>query len=108
MNAGELRHQIEIQEAAATRNTAGESVTTWTTIATVAAAIRPASSREVMLTQATAAQTTHTITIRYRDRVSAAARVKFGSRIFTIAGVLNVDERDVELRLVCYETGGDQ
>lgn len=49
------------------------------------------------------ASETHKVTIRYRSGVTTQMRVAFGSRTLNINGIINRDERNVELTLMCEE-----
>lgn len=103
MNAGDLRHRITFETPINEENAAGENVPTFVTGETVWAAIRPASARELLQVNGQGHQVTHTITIRYRN-VKSKWRIKYRGRTFQIASIINVDERNIELRLVCHET----
>lgn len=46
---------------------------------------------------------THLVTGPYRSDVTTQARVLFNGRSFSVTGVSNPDERNVELVLVCVE-----
>ena len=103
MRAGDLRHRVTIQAATTVDNAAGEPVPTWADVATVDAAIRPSTPREVAYAQGLAAVTKHTVTIRYRPGVTPKHRLKFCGRVLSIAGVIDVEERNVELQILCSE-----
>lgn len=102
MRAGKLRHKIEIQSVSGSENDFGERVDEWTTDATVSAAIEPLRGSERLLAQQVQANVSHLIIMRYRA-VTSDQRVKFGSRIFDIQAVLNIDERNRETHLACAE-----
>lgn len=104
--AGDLDKRVILEGRATAKNAAGEAVGEWAEIVTVWANIRPASSREILLTGSAASQATLTVTIRYRTGITAKNRVRFGTRILDVSGVINPDERNEELRLLCHETGG--
>lgn len=107
MNAGDLRHRVTIQSQTPTVNAIGERVPgAWTDVTTVYASIRPASAKEVAYYQAIQLETTHAITMRYTPEMKPDRRLKFGTRVFNIAGIVNVDECDIELRVLAYETDG--
>ena len=46
---------------------------------------------------------THVITIPYVPGVTTTARVVFGARHFSIAGVSDIEERQIQLILLCVE-----
>ena len=45
----------------------------------------------------------HRVTIRYRSDVAANMRLLFGSRVFQIVGITNVDERKHTLEISTRE-----
>lgn len=106
MQAGKLRHRVTLQEQAAgspQQLPTGEPDVAWVNVATVWAEVRPLGVRERFLSAQTQPEQTHLVRIRYRAGVNAAMRVLFGTRKFDILGVINVDERNAELRLQCRE-----
>ena len=101
--SGIFRHSVELQAATSTPNGMGGFVDTWATQATVRAAIWPTSATEQKKAGAQTMVATHTIRIRYYPGVSASWRVKFGDRYFSIASIVNRDEKNVQVDLVCRE-----
>jgi SPP1 family predicted phage head-tail adaptor len=91
--AGALCQRIELQYPVETRDSMGGIVRTWTTSATVWAQVSPMTSREVVASGQVEGRTSHFIKIRHYSALRQSWRVKYGSRIFNIAGVRNVDER---------------
>ena len=75
----------------------------WADTATVWARIEPLSGRERLAAQRIEDTVTHRVTIRYRSGVSARQRIAFGVRVFNIRAVLDVDERNEWLELLCEE-----
>lgn len=103
MEAGKLRHLVQLQANTPTQNTLGEPSDSWATIANIYAAIRPMAGQELMLAQQVIAKASHQITVRNYPGLSAENRIKFGTRIFDINSVNNVDERNREMILLCSE-----
>lgn len=103
MEAGKLRHRITFQNQANSHDSYGQPLLTWSDVATVWAEIKPLSGKESVKADALIESTTHEINIRYRSGINASLRVKFGSRYFDIQSVLNHDERNVMLTLLCVE-----
>lgn len=99
MRAGRLRHYITIQTVTITND-----VESWAdTHANVPASIEPLRGREFWESQTVSAETAYRVTIRYRSGVLPTMRVKWGTRIFRINAVLNIEERNRELHLMCVE-----
>jgi SPP1 family predicted phage head-tail adaptor len=98
MKAGKNRKRIEIQAIGTTRGAAGEVVDTWTTETggTLWASIEPMSGRELFTAQQINAEITHKIRLRYYAGLTPAKRILFGTRVFNILYVMNIEERNVE------------
>lgn len=106
MRAGKLRHRVTIQSPPSTRNEYGEEEQDsddWTTFARVWAAVIPLSGRELWNAQQVQGDVTHRVEIRYLQGINPKMRVKFGERFLNIASVMNLDERNVEMHLMCME-----
>jgi len=103
MEAGKLRHRVTIQQATATRDTIGVPEDTWSTLATVWAAVEPLTGREFVEAFRTNAELTHRVRIRYRSDVTAKMRVLESSRHYDIVAVLDVKGEMRELHLMCRE-----
>ena len=103
MRVGRLRHRVELQEATETRGDYGDVTREWSTIATRWAGIEPMSGREIMQADQVNAKLSHRVRMRYDADVTPAKRLKFGSRIFDISSVINRDEKNAELEVLCSE-----
>ncbi len=101
MRAGELRTRGTLQRAS-DGSKWGESVT-WSDYATVWMEIDPVRGREYSEGRKEQAELTHMITIRYVSGVRPDMRLSAEGRIFKIASVINVEERNRELLLRCTE-----
>jgi SPP1 family predicted phage head-tail adaptor len=69
------------------------------------AEIKPANARDLeRVTTGTSMSTaTHLVTIPYHSGVTTQTRLTFGTRIFQVNGVVNPEERNIELILTCEE-----
>jgi SPP1 family predicted phage head-tail adaptor len=76
----------------------------WSTLATVRAAIWPKKMVEQVEAGKRTATVTHQIRVRYLDGIDEECRVVFGDRVFEVISVLNVEERNRTLDLMCEET----
>jgi SPP1 family predicted phage head-tail adaptor len=99
VNAGELRHRITLQSPMTGQNDYGEHLTGWTDVAVVWASVVDVSGREFLAAAATQNAVQTKITIRHRDGVVAAMRVRHGAAVYNIEAVLGQDRR--ELLLMC-------
>ena len=100
---GKLRHRIGIQTSSDTQNAYGEIEKAWTTAKTVWASVEPLTGRELFQAQQVVATASHRVRIRYDSTVTETSRVLFGSRIFDINAIMNRDERNAEIELLCTE-----
>lgn len=102
-DAGKLRNSITIQKDTPTRDGYGAEVASWSTHASRWAWIQPLNGSEKYVSQQIQAITTHQITIRFATGVLPKMRVLFGTRVFDIVQVLDLEEKGTELKLVCKE-----
>jgi SPP1 family predicted phage head-tail adaptor len=101
-----LRHQVQIQQLIEVSDTFGGAGTQqWQTVpgGLVWGAVEPASVREYITAQQMAAEATTTIRIRYHPGITPKMRVLYGTRTYDIQGIIDVDERHIEMRLICIE-----
>lgn len=108
---GELRHSIQIQQQTATQSASGAPRQDWSKVLSTRAKISTASSREVYQAAQFTEQVTHVVTIRWPGAsvaIQGGMQVLFGSRVFKIQAVENVEERNRVLRLRCLEINGVQ
>lgn len=103
MRAGELRHRVTIQQPVESRNSFGEVTVTWQDVATVWAAIEPLRGREFWEARQTVAEMDVRIRIRYRSGITPKMRVVWGSKVYDIESVIDVESRRKELHLMCRE-----
>lgn len=105
--AGRLNRRIELQEPdAVTQDALGELQDTFTTKATVWAAIdvpKGQGQAEIFQADKITSQVTHRILIRFRTDVTALWRVKLGTRFWKILQVQNPKDGRRELTLVATE-----
>jgi len=103
MKIGKLRNKITIQKPIETTNDEGEIIQTWEEFATVWAEINPLIGREYWASKQTTSEVTGKIRIRYIAGITPKMRVKFGERIFNIEGLINPDEKNIEIILFVNE-----
>jgi SPP1 family predicted phage head-tail adaptor len=109
VKAEKLNKRVVIESASMVANAAGELVETWpptagATVATVWAQISPLNAREAQdQANRMEARTTHKAWIRYLAGVNSGMRLKWGSRVFAIAEVIDPEERHEMLALLCTE-----
>jgi SPP1 family predicted phage head-tail adaptor len=104
MNTGRLNKRVVIEKPTdGDADAYGEKAVTWSTLATVWAGVMPQGTREFYRAQQVHPEISQLLTIRYRDDVTPAMRVRFGSRYLYIEGVTNIDEANHEMQLICTE-----
>lgn len=108
VGAGDMRRWLTIQQPAASQNARGEEVPAWTTFATVWGAIVPASGREMLTAQQIQAVVTHKITIRYLAGLDPSMRVLYNGRYFDIQAVIDINEQQRQMELLCFERVDEQ
>lgn len=105
MDAGKLRHYVELQRRTTTLDRHGDQVQEWATIGRAWASIEQLSGREFMA--ATQAMSDITVRIRIRARLDLALtpkdRVRYGARTFDIRHIADWGDRGVEHQLLCVE-----
>lgn len=102
MIIGKLRKRIAIQSNGEVADSYGQLTKTWTTLDTRYAAVEPLQGRELLQAQQVDSLITHKISMRYYA-ANTKMRVLYGSRIFNITSVINVDERNLYTVLMCQE-----
>ena len=105
MRAGKLRHSVVIeQDDGAGRGTMGSHVENWTMFATRRASISPLQGRERYEAHALEATVDHEIRMRYLSGLEPKKfRILFGTRVFDISAIIDPEERNREMVLLCEE-----
>lgn len=103
MQSGLLRQRLTIQQPSMAQDSYGQTLNTWTDVATVWGEIVPISGREMVIANAMQDSKTHSITIRYISGITPKMRIKYGTRLFDIQSVLDENERHRTLNLSCIE-----
>lgn len=103
MKAAALRHRVSLQSSEDSADGGGGSTTVWSEVATLWASIEPLKGVERVAAQQIETRLTHRVRLRHRLGVTTAMRIQFGSRIFNIHAVINPQERNRLLELLCEE-----
>ena len=101
-----LRHRIAIEAESRTDDGGGGSSNPWAApvlVARVWAAIEPLRGTERLRAQQLDDTVTHKILLRYRADIRAEHRVTFRGRVFNIRSIVNLEERNRWLELLCEE-----
>jgi SPP1 family predicted phage head-tail adaptor len=103
MRAGNLRHRITFQIRSDGQDGYGGQEDIWTDYRSTWASIEPLNGRELIAAQAVQNETRFTIGCRYIAGILPSMRILFGTRIFNILDMSNIDERNRELQFSCSE-----
>lgn len=106
--ASKNRHYVTIQQRTYTSDTEGGHTETWSDITAytnIPASIEPISAKRKEEYRTFDVDATHEIGFRGEiDNIEEDNnRITFGSRIFEIKTIENIQERDVQLQCVCLE-----
>lgn len=85
------------------RNELGEPELAWSEVARPWASIKPLSGRELWMAQQVQADVTIAVRMRFRRGVDATMELDLGGRRLRIVAVLNLEERNRTLELLCQE-----
>lgn len=103
-NVGKFGKRVVIEDYSTVQNVAGEEVKTWATASTVWAKVEPLSGKERFEAKQVAPEISHKITMRGGITITPENRITFDSRIFNINAILNIEEADVILEVLCTES----
>ena len=103
MNAGSLNKYITLQQSTRVSDGMGGFTLSYVDVDSVWAAIWPVSANETVAANATTMVISHRIRIRYRSVLKPSWRIKFGARYFAIVSIINPNERNEWLDLLCKE-----
>ena len=104
MEAGTLNKRITIQYQTKVSNDMGGFIVTWVNAATVWAALWPLSATETVKSMQTSMVISHRIRIRYLSVLRPSWRLKFGEKFYNIVSIINPNERNEYLDLICKES----
>jgi len=103
MRSGDLNKYITIQHPTKASDGMGGFTETFTDADSVFAAIWPISATELVRSMQQTMEITHRIRIRYRSAFRPDWRIKFGNRYFNIVSIINPNEKNELLDLMCRE-----
>lgn len=101
MKYGRFRHKVTVQRPTITKDARGENVTIWDVVAKFLCEIITKSSDEDSKAMQVSAHATHLIKTRWVANLDVLPndRLIYGSRIFDIVGVRNVDEYNRQIEI---------
>lgn len=102
MRAGSLRHKVTLQKPVETQNAYGEPEQRWQTVSSnIWASISPLRGREYLTAQQMTSEIDAKICLRHRTDVTAKMKIVKGTDEYLIEAIINPDERNRELELMC-------
>ena len=103
VRAGRLKHRVSIQTQSTTLDSYGEATGSWTTDDTVWAAVEPVNGSEKDIGEGMASVVSHRVILRYFSGLTSKSRLLFGSRVLGIESIINHEERNEYMKLLCKE-----
>ncbi len=103
MQIGKLRHRIILEDKQITRDSFGAEVFEWVQVSEVWADISPLSGKEFVAFKQINAEISVRVTMRYQPGIDTEMRVLFKDKIFEILSIINPDEKNIALVLMCKE-----
>jgi SPP1 family predicted phage head-tail adaptor len=100
---GKLRHRLALEAPSRVADGGGGAVLGWTELAQLWGAVESPSGGERVGADRVAGERQAVITIRYREGLAPAMRLRSGGRVFPIRAVLDPDGRRRYLRCLCEE-----
>jgi SPP1 family predicted phage head-tail adaptor len=107
INAGELRHQVQLCHRNATQDNFGQPVNTWMPYRTTMASIRNLSGQELFQGAEFTSAAQIRVRMRWTDDCTVPGdRILFGARVYVVQICDNVQLRNRVLQLTCLEIDG--
>ena len=108
MKTGDMRHRVAIQSYTEALDPNGGQNGTWATGSTVWAEVKTLTGRKLEIARQIDAEATVQVRMRYcgSAAVTVGNRLLFGTRIFEPVYVVNENERNISLMVVCREKRG--
>ena len=103
MRAGSLRHEIIIQRYAESIDDFGGVTKDWIDLLTTRASIKPISAKDIVSGAVQINETSHSVFMRYQTDIKPNDRIIFKGRIFDITSVINREEKNITIELLCKE-----
>jgi SPP1 family predicted phage head-tail adaptor len=103
MEFSKLKNRITFLKPTNLQNGTGENVSSFEEYITVWASVVPVTGKEYIESQKLRAETTYKIATRYISGITTDMKIKYGEKEFEIVSVLNLNERNTELQIVCFE-----
>lgn len=103
MKVSKLRHRVTLQEKTVLTDELKQQSVVWNDVGTVWASVEPLHGKEYFAARQENAQVSVKITMRYRPGVAAQMRAMFLQNVYEIVSVINIEEKNRTLVLMCEE-----
>ena len=98
-----MRHRVALQQSTESRDAHGGAILVWATTKTVWGGIEPLSGKEYFSQSGTQNEARVRIVIRHYSGLDDTWRVTNGGKTYVIESVMNLDERNRTMILMCLE-----
>lgn len=98
-----LNKRIIFQTPPSGKNQYGEIVSEWAVFKAAWANISPVSGRDFFKAETVNSEVTHKVLVRHILGLQPSMRIKYGNRFFSIISILNLQERNMLLQIMCRE-----
>lgn len=108
VHAGERRHVVTVEAATVVRDSTGQEIETWGTIATIRASMEPVTGNEFFAAQTTFAETTARFRTRYNPDLTLEKKMRLKDHqggIWDVKSVLDREFRQRDLEIVAVRRG---
>ena len=104
-NAGKYKHRVTFERDVGVADASGQQVEQWQPVAELWSEVKPLSGRQLIAAQQLVSEVTHRITTRFTPNFSLSPRLRatLGTRHLHIHHVINIDENDREMEMLCTE-----
>lgn len=107
LKLGELRHLVEIQKAIDKKTGgSGQRLPTYEHFDTRWARVAPLTGRDLLEAKQINPTLSHEVEMHYADDIDETMRIVHNGRALNIEAVMNPEERNVKLLLLCSEAKG--
>jgi len=101
--SGKYRHRIQLEKPTTIKNSSGEPIKTWQIVGNRWAGVNPMRSRERFAAQQVNEELTDKVFMRFDSKIDSTYRIIFRNRTLNIDSIINVEERNRELEIICKE-----
>jgi SPP1 family predicted phage head-tail adaptor len=100
---GDLKHCVRIQKPILTSDAMGGQTESWEDVFHGFAFIQPLRANQRLFAQRLNHETTHRVVLRHCSGVTSKQRILYEGRVLWVQGVVNVDEANRFLEVLCNE-----